>query len=442
MFLRTTRSFRPPKFTLASQTSSRLYSTTKNKVAPKDKLIPTSGIYPHGFKVVGIHSGVGKNGKRDLGLIVSDTVCNAAAVFTTNIFKAAPVLVSKEILEKKNGQNVRALTMNSGCANAVTGTKGLENARKMVSTTSSLIGEPDTSIVMSTGVIGQHLQIDKITNGIQTAYPLLSNEHSSWLSTAEAFMTTDTFPKLRSREFTLPSGTTYRMAGISKGAGMIHPNMATLLSFIATDAAVSPTALRAALKYAVDRSFNSITIDGDMSTNDTLAIFANGASGGTEIRDERGEEYLNFRDSLTEFAAELAKLVVRDGEGATKFVTVRVKNASTYEEAKQIASTISTSSLVKTALYGQDANWGRILCATGYAGVQSVEPTKVSVSFVPTDGSAPLRLLVRGEPENVDEDRASEILQMEDLEILVDLGPNYRSEFGVMVNDKLKYQIN
>lgn len=260
-------------------------------------------------------------------------------------------------------------------------------------------------------------------------------------------MTTDTFPKLRSATFTLPSGTTFRMAGITKGAGMIHPNMATLLGFIVTDARIAAPLLGKALKHAVDRSFNAISVDGDMSTNDTIAVLANGAAvegDGKGIVDEKSEDYASFRDGLVEFAADLAQLVVRDGEGATKFVTINVQGANTFEEAKQIASTIATSSLVKTALYGQDANWGRvctlslsrtsqqlapsltlvsqqILCAVGYSGVSSIDPSRVSVSFVPTDGSATLPLLVRGEPENVDETRASEILKMEDLEIRVEL---------------------
>ncbi|GBC24348.2 arginine biosynthesis bifunctional protein ArgJ beta chain [Rhizophagus irregularis DAOM 181602=DAOM 197198] len=215
------------------------------------------------------------------------------------------------------------------------------------------------------------------------------------------------------------------MAGTTKGAGMIHPNMATLLATVVTDVSISPKALNEALKYAVDRSFNSISIDNDMSTNDTFAVFANGAAttdGKVTIDDINGKDFKQFRDDLTEFAADLAKLVVRDGEGATKFVTIHVKGAKTYTDAKQIASTISTSSLVKTALYGQDANWGRILCAVGYAGVSSIIPNKVSVSFIPTDGTTPLRLLNLGEPENVNEERASEILAMEDLEINVDLG--------------------
>lgn len=203
---------------------------------------------------------------------------------------------------------------------------------------------------------------------------------------------------------------------------MIHPNMATLLGVMCTDAPVSPTALSSLLTSAVDKSFNSVSIDGDTSTNDTVALLANGAAGGSTISDQRSPGYAEMQRILTTFAEDLAKLVVRDGEGATKFVTIRVTNARSYQDAKRVASTIARSPLVKTALYGKDANWGRILCATGYAeGVESVIPTETSVSFIPTDGSQELSLLSNGEPQSVDEERAGEILQAEDLEILVKL---------------------
>lgn len=215
---------------------------------------------------------------------------------------------------------------------------------------------------------------------------------------------------------------------------MIHPNMATLLAFMATDAPVSPDALQGILNHAVERSFNAISVDGDMSTNDTLAILANGAAGGETVQiGTKGESVL--RAVVTGFAEELSKLVVRDGEGATKFVTITVKDANNFDDAKQVASTIARSPLVKTALYGRDANWGRILCATGYSGVGGIVPEKTNVSFVPTDGSPELKLLVNGEPENVDEERASEILAMEDLEILVSLGTGNGGEAAVYTCD-------
>lgn len=250
----------------------------------------------------------------------------------------------------------------------------------------------------------------------------MGSSHEDWLNTAKAICTTDTFPKLCSKSFTFPgSPTVYNIAGMAKGAGMIHPNMATLLGFMATDAPVSPEALQNILTHAVARSFNAISVDGDMSTNDTVALLANGAAGG-KIVEVGTEAEAVLRGVITEFSEELSKLVVRDGEGATKFVTISVKDANNFEDAKQVASTIARSPLVKTALYGRDANWGRILCATGYSGVEGVVPEKTNVSFIPTDGSPELKLLVNGEPENVDEERASEILAMEDLEIMVSLG--------------------
>jgi len=221
---------------------------------------------------------------------------------------------------------------------------------------------------------------------------------------------------------------------MTKGAGMIHPNMATLLGVLCTDAAVEPAALQSLLKHAVSRSFNSISIDGDTSTNDTIAVLANGAAGGNTVpASETSEDYQALQTVLTDFAQELSQLVVRDGEGATKFVTVRVCNSPDYESARLIASTIARSPLVKTALYGRDANWGRILCAVGYTqGVRdgTVVPERTSVSFRPVDGSPILKLLVNGEPETVDEERASAILQNEDLEIEINLGGGEKGEAG------------
>jgi glutamate N-acetyltransferase/amino-acid N-acetyltransferase len=283
-------------------------------------------------------------------------------------------------------------------------------------------------------VIGQNLPISKILSGISSLVPSsLGSDFAAWERAAKAFMTTDTFPKLRARTFSL-GGQTFRMAGMDKGAGMIHPDMgpptnpgqlhATLLGCILTDAAVSPQALQSALTYAVDRSFNSISVDGEMSTNDTIIVLANGAAAGeTKEIEEHDPLFPAFREELTSFAAELAQLVVRDGEGATKFVTVSVEGAPTFTDAHRVASKISTSALVKTALYGEDANWGRILAATGSVPLSTpIDPYRVNVTFVPADGSTPLPVLVRGEPELVDEVRAKEILSEEDFEIKVELG--------------------
>jgi len=339
----------------------RLASTiTLKPTPPKDHHhvpLPSSS-FPLGYLLTGLHSGIKKiRDAPDLGLIISTSEhpTSAAACFTRNAFKAAPVLVSEEII-KRNGGRARAIVVNSGCANAVTGRQGMDDAWTMVRETDALLPPPlseseNETLVMSTGVIGQTLPISKIVDGIRSqavsnssGTRSLNSDFTSWERAAKAFMTTDTFPKLRSRTFEI-RGNEYRMGGMDKGAGMIHPDMgpagtsfsakqlhATLLGCILTDAAVSPRSLQRALTYAVDRSFNSISVDGDMSTNDTIVVLANGAAAPsidgkvTEIDYETDKEgYEVFQQTLTEFAIELAKLVVRDGEGATKFVTVTVK---------------------------------------------------------------------------------------------------------------------
>lgn len=295
---------------------------------------------PRGYVASGDHCGVKKKwGVLDLGLALSTTPAeqnSSAAVFTRNAFKAAPVLVSTEVLEKAGGRG-RAIVVNSGCANAVTGKQGMDDAWAMSRATDALLNtDIPSTLVMSTGVIGQNLPINKILKGIETVSSSLGSSPDHWERLARAFMTTDTFPKIRARTFDLGGSLDVRIIGIDKGAGMIHPNMgpapatlplhATLLGLIATDAKVSPESLQSALTYAVDRSFNSISIDGDMSTNDTIVALANGAAGGVEIDEAKTpKEYEIFRNELTKFAIELAQLVVRDGEGATKFVTVTVK---------------------------------------------------------------------------------------------------------------------
>ena len=308
----------------------------------------SDNLFPKGYALTGVHCGVKKTSALDLAVILStsDRPTSAAASFTRNAFKAAPVLVSQEVLDRNEGR-ARGLVVNSGCANAVTGKHGLEDAWAMVKSTDGLLTPPPpnsqpSTLVMSTGVIGQTLPIKKITSALDglKGQPF-GGGFEDWEKVAKAFMTTDTFPKLRARTFKIRDKE-YAIAGIDKGAGMIHPDMgpptpspsptsglhATLLGCIVTDAAVSPTSLQTALDYAIDRSFNSISVDGDMSTNDTVVVLANGAAQPeeTEIDKETDwEGYEIFRDELTSFAQELAQLVVWDGEGATKFVTVNVE---------------------------------------------------------------------------------------------------------------------
>ncbi|KAF2208377.1 hypothetical protein CERZMDRAFT_101446 [Cercospora zeae-maydis SCOH1-5] len=471
---------------LAAAVQVRQYSAPADRSIPaaKQKYVPTSGTYPKGFLAGSAFAGVKASNTKydDLALVVSEKPCPATAVFTQNIFKAAPVQVSQKLLYDKAFDGFRGVVVNSGCANAVTGVEGREHAEIMAKTTDSAFGDSEdnatpSTLVMSTGVIGQKLPIEKITSAIPKLKSNIGNTHEHWLNAANAICTTDTFPKLLSRQFTLPSspGTTYSIAGMTKGAGMIHPNMATLLAIVCTDAKIAPASMKPLLRKVLPDSFNSISIDGDTSTNDTLAFFANGAAAPADVEpaaytlSDRSVKN-NPADSpsppvkigtpstdmaaletvLGDFLKDLAKLVVRDGEGATKFVTIRVRSDVSRRTAKRAATSIARSALVKTALYGKDANWGRILCAIGYApGIMSsdtvvrgdlikgmmarvqtkipydkikqVDPEATSVSFIPADGSEELKLLVRGEPQDVDEVRAKQILEMEDLEIFVRL---------------------
>jgi len=284
-------------------------------------------------------------------------------------------------------------------------------------------------------VIGQHLDMAKIERGIHDVTKTISEDEKGWDLASRGIMTTDTVPKLSSLEVPLPDGKVVTLTGISKGAGMIHPNMATMLSVICTDASISPDLLQQALRHAVNKSFNNIDIDGDTSTNDTLCILANGAAGNNTISDSNSPSFQAFQKGLETISIDLAQKIVRDGEGATKFVSVVVRGASSEAEGRIIANSISTSSLVKTALFGQDANWGRVLAAVGYSGVD-VDPSKISLWFTTGDGSSAhpgrgnvdqgnekvVHLLEKGQPIPADEVLASKILKETDIAIVVDLG--------------------
>ncbi|KAL6928609.1 hypothetical protein ACO0SA_001937 [Hanseniaspora valbyensis] len=390
--------------------------------------VPKTGTFPKKFEVGSLATGVKKNGNLDLGIIVNtnkDAKSTASAVFTTNRFKAAPVLKSKQVLESNNFKDVNAIVVNSGCANSMTGEVGMADAEKMCELVNKKLNLKDQTLVMSTGVIGQKLQMDKISKGISDIK--FGSSYKDWLNMAKSICTTDTFPKLISSQFKLKStGELYTLTGIAKGAGMICPNMATLLGYIVTDLSISSNGIKKILSFAGERSFNCISVDGDMSTNDTICMLANGAANNKTI-DIDSSDFEDVAANVTSFAQQLAQLVVRDGEGATKFVTVKVTKSKSFADAKIIAETISNSSLVKTALYGEDANWGRILCAVGYSKLEnfaSLDESKLNVKFVATDDSTPkeLPLLINGVPNlNVDEARASEILALNDLEIVVEL---------------------
>ena len=397
------------------------------------------------------------NPKPDLALIVSTVPAAAAGTFTRNVFKAAPVVVSNQVLldgaKSDSGARVQSVLVNSGCANAVTGTQGMADAQTCVELVKkNLAPHPGLAqaaqggretLLLSTGVIGVPLPmpaikkcIPHLANGM-----ILRSDPESWRETARAFMTTDTFPKLRAKTFKL-GGKDVRMIGIDKGAGMIHPAMtaplpssfnaggqlhATMLGLIATDAAVHPKALQTALNRAVSRSFNCISVDGDMSTNDTILLLANGQSSATkqdEI-DETSAEFEPFVQELTAFCQDLSKLIVRDGEGAEKFVEITCTNAPSYEVAHGLLSRLVTSMLFKCAIHGEDANWGRILASVGGADpslTHDIDPSKVSVSFVDPSGEhAAITVLKDGNPARVDEAQIGKLLTKEDINIVIDL---------------------
>ena len=328
---------------------------------------------PTGYFAAGVKAGIKKSGKEDVALIVSEVPAAAAAVFTQNRMASAPVVISRESIKKGS---LRAIVVNSGCANACTGEQGLEDAKAMVSAAANLLGvDKDEVLVSSTGVIGVTLPMNKVLAGIEGAAASLSKDgHEQALN---AIMTTDTFPKACSYQLSI-GGAVVKIGGIAKGAGMIHPNMATMLSYITTDAAITAPVLQTALTAAVNKSFNMISIDGDTSTNDTLAVLANGLAGNPLIDDCSHPDYQTFLNALTAVATELAKLVVRDGEGATKFLEITIKGALTETDAKQAAIAVAKSPLVKTAFFGEDPNWGRILCAVGYSG-SAADPAKTSL---------------------------------------------------------------
>jgi len=368
----------------------------------------SASTYAKGFRVAGIHAGLKRDDRKDVALVVSDTPCQAAGVFTTNRVKAAPVLYDQEILARQ-GAVIRAVVANTGSANACTGVQGLADARQTAAHAAAVLGcAPEEVLVLSTGVIGLPLAMDKLTAGIDALAGMLSPQ--AWPDAADAIMTTDTRRKLVSA-----ACDGYTITGIAKGAGMIAPNMATMLGVIVTDAAAPAALLDRALKAAVTHSFNRIVVDGDMSTNDTVLLLANGASG-KSITDEAA-----FIDALAGVCAPLAQAIVRDGEGATKFVTLHVTGAASETSALTVARSIATSALVKTAFYGADPNWGRVLAAAGYAGVE-LDPMRLSLWLLDAEGRPAIQLVEAGEPLNYDEKAAIVLMQTPEWGMRLDMG--------------------
>jgi glutamate N-acetyltransferase/amino-acid N-acetyltransferase len=367
-----------------------------------------------GFRAAGVACGIKKSGKLDFALVVSDHPCSAAAVFTTNRIQSPSVTFDRELL-REHGDYLQAVAINSGCANAVTGAQGFADAREMARLAAAAIGDADAAVaVMSTGVIGQLLPMDRIADGIRMAAGALGEEPEHGHAAARAIMTTDTRPKEAAARIEI-GGTVITFAGMCKGSGMIHPDMATMLATVVTDAAIAPVVLQAAVRYAADRSFNAVTVDGDASTNDTFLVLANGAAGNAPIDVAEGDDFIRFRDALTAVAIRLAQEIARDGEGATKFVTVEVRGAPSFEAARQGARVIATSTLVKTAIYGEDANWGRVLAAIGRSGIE-VDPERVALWF------DDLQLVANGAPLQYEETDAHATLTKPDVKITVDLG--------------------
>jgi glutamate N-acetyltransferase/amino-acid N-acetyltransferase len=328
---------------------------------------------PAGYKAAGIHAGIKADaGVKDLALVYSEPETNAAAVYTTNRVQAAPIAVDRKHLSNGRAQ---ALIVNSGNANACTGERGRRDAEEMCAATASALGlESEQVLVCSTGVIGVPLPMSAVEAGIPKVAAAVSE--SGGVDAAEAIMTTDTVPKHYAVELEI-GGKPVRIGGMSKGAGMIAPNMATMIALVTTDAAIESTLLQKLLGRAASRSFNGITVDGDMSTNDTLIVMANGASG-VEVSMANSSELEQFTDAFETVCRHLARAIARDGEGATKLVTIGVSQAKSEAEARQVGLAVANSNLVKTAVFGRDPNWGRILCAVGYSGVE-IDPDRVKV---------------------------------------------------------------
>lgn len=379
---------------------------------------------PQGFTASGICAGIKASNKtkRDLALIYCERMCTAAAIFTKNLVKSSTIEVTKSHLESGTAQ---AIIANSGNANTCNA-DGVEKAERMCALAAKELGIDESEVIVaSTGVIGQILPIEPIENNIGALAKSLSK--SGGTDAAEAIMTTDTVKKEAAVTFTL-GGKTVTIGGIAKGSGMIHINMGTMLSFVTTDAAISSEMLKQALLEAADVSYNMVSVDGDTSTNDTLTLMASDLAGNAEIS-EKGEDYEIFVSALTKLCKHLAKKLAGDGEGATKLLICCVKNAKTEKDAKGVAKSVICSSLLKAAMFGEDANWGRVLCAIGYSGMD-VDINKVNLEFVSSAGRLPV--CENGAGIEFSEERAKEILSEKEITIAIDLqqGTAYAEAYG------------
>lgn len=368
-----------------------------------------------GFEAAGVNAGIKYKNRNDMALIFSERPCVAAGVFTTNVVKAAPVLWDRYLID--NYDDMHAVVINAGIANACTGEEGMDYCKKTSEAAGKLFNIDANSVaVASTGVIGMQLPIDRIVNGISLLKEAKGNTLNHGHVAAQSIMTTDTKPKEIAFQFEV-GGKTATIGGMCKGSGMIHPNMCTMLCFITSDVAISKPLLAEALREHVEDTFNMISVDGDTSTNDTVIVMANGEAKNQTIT-TKGEDYDNFCDALHAVLEGLSKKIAGDGEGCTCLFECQVKNADTKEHARTLAKSVITSNLTKAAIFGHDANWGRIICALGYSGVD-FNPEKVDIYFESLAGK--LKIVENGVSTGYSEEIATEILSQEYVTAVCDM---------------------
>lgn len=386
----------------------------------------TQGVtFAKGFTAAGVKAGIKKSGNLDVAVIYTKTQAVVAGTFTQNKVAAAPVYVSKEVVATGTAH---AIVANAGCANACTGQQGLDDAHKMAQIAADELGvNADDVIVGSTGVIGVNLPMDKLEAGIKDAVANLSADGSD--NAGRAIITTDTHSKSVTCEFEL-SGKTVRMGAIAKGSGMIRPNMATMLCYITTDIAIDQALLQKAVSGCVEKSFNMISVDSDMSTNDMVIVLANGEANNAKITEENAD-YQIFFDKLMMLCTELAKQIAADGEGASKFLTINVKGAKSFADAKTVGMAIANSPLVKTAFFGEDPNWGRVICAVGYSGADMV-PEKTVVKF------GGITIFANGTGATYDEKALAHVMKEKD--IVIDIELNMGQEDATVWSCDLSYE--
>lgn len=381
----------------------------------KMKIIEGGATAAKGYKAAGTSAGIKKNGKMDMALITSEVPCVAAGTFTTNIVKAAPVKWDQDIVY--NHPCAQAIVCNSGVANACTGTEGYGYCRETAKKTAEVLGIDEYSVlVASTGVIGQQIPIDKIKAGVEKLAPMVLPTLEGGTLAAQAIMTTDTVKKEIAVSAEI-DGKEVIIGGCCKGSGMIHPNMCTMLGFITTDVDITKELLQKALSASVNDTFNMVSVDGDTSTNDTVLLLANGLAGNEKIAEEN-EDYKVFCDALNEVNTYLAKAIAGDGEGATALFEVKIVGAESKEQAVTLAKSVVTSNLTKAAIYGHDANWGRILCAMGYSGAQ-FDPEKVDLFFESAAGK--IQIIENGVACDYSEEEATKILSESAVTALADI---------------------